>query len=195
MKTQSKSVEDRRSRAAYLDVLAARALRTAARRIAAPAALEPLRSIVEQLVLEFAQLEDRHSELQRRLAASAAEREDLLAGLPVPCVVTDDDSNVVRINPEALSLLRVSERQIGGKPFWFWLQDRAPGTSTLSMICWMERRGNHRVRLAPRDHRACEVTLLIRPIERSETPLWQWLLLPAAAAEVGRAPVDGGPGR
>jgi PAS domain-containing protein len=166
-----------RSRAAYFDGLAARALRAASRPSAPAGALDELSSLVGTILLEFGALERRCHELEASAAAAVRRREDLLSAVPIPCVITDNDSRIIEVNPQALHLLNESVTRMLGHPLPLWMRERPAGYEVSAVISWLGQRADVMVRLAPRERRPREAAVVIQPVEGAPTPLWRWFLL------------------
>lgn len=149
-------------------------------------ALEALRVATEQLQLAS----DDIAAARREAALNADRYRELYEGLPMACLMTDDDGLVVEANTFASRLLNVSAPYLAGKPLLLYLPQRDAYFELLERVK-KDGYATARTVLRPRDRKPVDVTLTVGALKQQSR--WCWMFGPIDGETKNGTPVDGVP--
>ena len=138
-------------------------------------ALRELDDVLEQLRAAAERLQIANDEVvvARQQTLVLEDRyNQLLEGLPLPVIVTDDDGRIEEANVRAADLLNVAQRYLHGKPLLLFLPDRE---EYFAMIGELRAVGCtfRSLTLRPREQRPRKVTMGVSVIPSSLRWCWQ----------------------
>ncbi len=150
-------------------------------------ALEELRVATEHLQLAADDL----AVSRREATASADSYRELYEGLPMPCVLTNEQGTVDEANIRASKLLNVAAPYLTGKPLLLYLPQRETYFGLLEKVRIADV-ARATVMLRPRDRKPVEVNVTVTALKRQLR--WCWVFWePDAGIESRVPPVDGAP--
>ncbi|HEX5474501.1 MAG TPA: hypothetical protein VFX12_07575 [Vicinamibacterales bacterium] len=135
--------------------------------------LEALDAATEQL----GERDARIAELQHALALERSRRENLLAEVPLPCVITAADGVIVQINGRAATLLNGSTRGLVGRSMLLFLGDRGSWPLLRATLERGDTPPRETLTIKPRERAPREAVALLSPIDGAAPPMWRWFLL------------------
>jgi PAS domain-containing protein len=130
-----------------------------------PRILDELRTLVDQLEVSFADLNDALDEQTSRKEVSAAAQrraETLFRVAPTPCIGVDRDGVIVEINAAAAELLNVTPRHIIGRAFPTFLAGDRPGfLNVMRGVMLSGATSRWEAHIRPRDKGPFSATILV----------------------------------
>jgi PAS domain-containing protein len=146
--------------------------------------LEELRVATEQLQLAA----DDIAVARREATVNADRYRELYEGLPMACLMTNDEGCVTDANPFASRLLNVSAPYLTGKPLMLYLPQREAYFDLLERVK-NEGHATARAVLRPRDRKPMDVKLTVAALKHQSR--WCWVFGPLDGSTESRTPVDG----
>jgi PAS domain-containing protein len=145
--------------------------------------LEELRVATEQLQLAA----DDIAVARREATVNADRYRELYEGLPVACLMTNDEGCVTDANTFASKLLNVSGPYLTGKPLLLYLPQREAYFDLLERVKNDGHASAHAV-LRPRDRKPVNVKLTVAALKQQSR--WCWVFGPVDAT-ASRPPING----
>jgi PAS domain-containing protein len=146
--------------------------------------LEELRVATEQLQLAA----DDIAVARREASLNADRYRELYEGLPMACLMTNDDGCVTDANACASRLLNVSAPYLAGKPLMLYLPQREAYFDLLERVK-TDGHANAHVVVRPRDRKPVDVKLTVAALKQQSR--WCWVFGPVDGSTENRTPVDG----
>jgi len=148
--------------------------------------LEELRVATEQLQLAA----DDIAAARREATLNADRYRELYEGLPMACLMTNDEGCVTDANTFASKLLNVSAPYLAGKPLLLYLPQRDAYFELLERVKNDGHASAHTV-LRPRDRKPVDVKLTVAALKQQSR--WCWVFGPVDGATESRAPINDTP--
>lgn len=147
-------------------------------------ALEELRVATEHLQVAADDL----AVSRREATASADAYRELYDGLPMPCLLTNEQGTVDEANAHASRLLNVAAPYLSGKPLLLYLPQRDTYFRLLETVS-IEGVARAKAMLRPRDRKPVQVNVTVTALKRQVR--WCWVFWEPEAAESRAVPPEG----
>jgi PAS domain-containing protein len=144
-------------------------------------ALEELRVATEHLQLAADDL----AVSRREATASADSYRELYEGLPMPCILTNEQGTVDEANMHASKLLNVAAPYLTGKPLLLYLPQRDTYFRLLEQVS-IDGTARAQAMLRPRDRKPVEVNVTVTALKRQVR--WCWVFWERAHEAESRVP-------
>ena len=160
----------------------------------AKSALRELSEALEELRVATEHLQVAADDLavsRREATASADAYRELYEGLPMPCVLTNEQGTVDEANTHASKLLNVAAPYLAGKTLLLYLPQRQSYFQLLEQVS-IDGMARARMQVRPRDRKPMEMNVTVTALKRQVR--WCWVFWePDAAAESRVLPPEGPP--
>lgn len=148
-------------------------------------ALEELRVATEHLQIAADDL----AASRHEATINADNYRELYQGLPMPCVLTNEQGTIDEANLHAAKLLNVAAPYLAGKPLLLYLPQRDTYFRLLDEV-GTSGMGRTRSLLRPRDRKPLEVNVTVTALKRQVR--WCWVFWEAETTAESRVPPLGG---
>lgn len=145
-------------------------------------AVEALRGATEQLRLAA----DDIAAARREATLNADRYRELYEGLPMGCVMTNDEGSITDANTFASKLLNVSAPYLAGKPLLLYLPQRESYFELLGRVK-SDGYASARTIVRPRDRKSIDVNLTVAALKQQAR--WCWVFGPLTGGAENRTPV------
>ena len=148
-------------------------------------ALEELRVATEHLQLAADDL----AVSRREATVTADSYRELYEGLPIPCILTDENGMVGEANAHASKLLNVAAPYLAGKPLLLYLPQRDTYFRLLEEVS-VGGVARTRALVRPRDRKPLEMNVTVTALKQQVR--WCWVFWEVDAEAESRVPPAGG---
>ena len=169
-------------------------LQTRASRYRSQSQSSPLAQVTEDalsagvaMVLELAQRHGECERLRTEVRSQTQARQHLFDVMPTPCLMTDEDGEILQANPAAGQLLNVSSGRLKGRLLSLFCEDRDAIRTALKDIRFGGAPVGFRLLVRPRERRPIAQSVLAAPAATPDSGLSVWFLTGPPGTEAERA--------